>query len=317
MCLVALAFDQNARFPLVLASNRDEFHDRPTARLAWWSPGDALPDILSGRDLQGGGTWMGLNADGRLALVTNVRRPGAQDPQAPSRGAIVPLWLRGDLPPDRFWAQVAMSGHNPFNLIAADFRLGDCWWASSEAASPRRLDRGLYGLSNAGLDTPWPKVQRLKAQLRQALALATSVDHLAAQLFDALGDRTPVPDDELPQTGVSPDWERLLSTAFIQTPDGRYGTRCSTLVITERVNKRLVTHVLERSFSPTSRLALLRRSELRDWPPRYSPDAPLQRAEQQPVADHEDLPPAPPAPPRKGRARGVLKPAVPGRRTRT
>lgn len=313
MCLVALAFDQNARFPLVLAANRDEFFERPSARLGWWSPGDGLPDILSGRDLQGGGSWLGLNADGRLALVTNVRRPGQQDPQAPSRGAIVPLWLRGDLPPDRFWARVALSGHNPFNLVAADFRRGDCYWASNEQASPLRLERGLYGLSNAQLDTPWPKLTRLKTRLRDALSTATSADDLAALLFDALADRTPAPDEALPSTGIPLERERLLSSAFIATPDGRYGTRCSTLVITERVNKRSVTHVLERSFSPGSKLALLRRVELKDWPPRYEPEGSLQpRAEQAPVADAEDLPP-----PKKGRARGVLKPVVPGRRART
>lgn len=313
MCLVALAFDQHSRFPLVVAANRDEFHDRPTARLGWWSPGGGLPDILSGRDLQGGGTWMGLNESGRLALVTNVRGARPQDPQAPSRGAIVPLWLRGDLPADRFWAQVALSGHNPFNVIAADFRLGDCYWASSEAASPLRLERGLYGLSNAGLDSPWPKVTRLKARLQDALAMAGTADQLAAQLFDALGDREGVPDDQLPQTGVSLEWERMLAPAFIQTPDQRYGTRCSTLVITERVNKRLVTHVLERSFTPGSRVALLRRSALKDWPPRYEPTPLPARQDHAEVSDADDLP----APVRKGRARGVLKPAVPGRRSRS
>lgn len=312
MCLLALAFDQNARFPLVLAGNRDEYFERPTARLGWWSPGDGLPDILSGRDLRGGGSWLGLNADGRLALVTNVRRPGQQDPDAPSRGTIVPLWLRGDLPPDRYWARVALSGHNPFNLIAADFRRGDCYWASSEQASPRRLERGLYGVSNAQLDTPWPKLQRLKLRLRDALSIATSADDLAALLFDALADRTIASDDELPHTGIGLERERWLSPAFIESPDGRYGTRCSTLVITERVNKRSITHVLERSFSPGSKLAVLRRVELKDWPPRYEPEGPQPRAVQAPVADAEDLPP-----PKKGRARGVLKPVVPGRRSKT
>lgn len=312
MCLVALAFDQNARFPLVLAANRDEFFARPTVRLGWWSPGEGLPDILSGRDLRGGGSWLGLNADGRLALVTNVRRPGTQDPDAPSRGDIVPLWLRGDLPPDRFWARVALSGHNPFNLVAADFRRGDCYWASNEQASPLRLERGLYGLSNAQLDTPWPKLVQLKARLRDALSIATSVDDLAALLFDALADRTQAPDEALPTTGIAPERERQLSSAFIATPDGSYGTRCSTLVITERVNKRSITHVLERSFNPGSKVAVLRRVELKDWPPRYEPEGPQPRAVQAPVADAEDLPP-----PKKGRARGVLKPVVPRRRART
>ena len=317
MCLAALAIDQSSRFPLVVATNRDEFFQRATARLAWWSPGTDAPDILSGRDLEAGGTWLGLTAAGRLALLTNVRRPSAHDPHAPSRGAIVPLWLRGDLPPDRFWMQVALSGHNPFNVIAADFRRGECYWASSDAAAPRRLERGLYGLSNASLDTPWPKVEHLKKRMREALVLATSADALSVQLFEALADRTLAADPELPRTGVPEDWERLLSPAFILSPDQRYGTRCSTLVITERINKRLVTHVIERSFTAGSKLALLRRSTLQDWPPRYAVDGVPAVATQAPVSESEDDGSAEAAVlVKRGRARGLLKPAVPGRRAR-
>lgn len=315
MCLVALAIEQSSRFPLVLAANRDELFGRATARLGWWSPGNA-PDILSGRDLEAGGTWLGLTAAGRLALVTNLRRGITPDPQAPSRGGIVPLWLRGELPADRFWMQVALSGHNPFNVIAADFRLGECYWGSSDTPSPRRLERGLYGLSNGALDEPWPKVLRLKAQVRAGLDMATTLDTLVQHLFDALADRDPAPDDELPRTGVPLARERELSPAFILTPDLRYGTRSSTLVITERVNKRLVTHVLERSFTAGSKLALLRRSTLHDWPPRYTVNGPLETASTGPVSEGEvgELPTESPL--KRQRARGLLKPAVPRRRPR-
>jgi uncharacterized protein with NRDE domain len=317
MCLVALAIDQSSRFPLVLAANRDEYFQRATSRLAWWSPGGGAPDILGGRDLEAGGTWLGLTAAGRLALLTNVRRPSGVDPHAPSRGTIVPLWLRGDLPPDRFWMQVALSGHNPFNVIAADFRRGECYWASSEEAAPRRLERGLYGLSNALLDTPWPKVDRLKAGMRDALALSTSTDELSSHLFDTLADRTFAPDPDLPQTGVPLELERQLSSAFILTPDQRYGTRCSTLVVTERVNKRLVTHVLERSFTAGSRVALLRRSTLQDWPPRYAVEGVAAVAAQAPVSESEDTRGDEiTAVLKRGRARGLLKPAVPRRRAK-
>lgn len=317
MCLAALAIDQSSRFPLVIAANRDEFFQRSTARLAWWSPGGGAPDILAGRDLEAGGTWLGLTAAGRLALLTNVRKPAGKDEHALSRGAIVPLWLRGDLPPDRFWMQAALSGYQPFNVIAADFRRGDCYWASSEASMPRRLERGLYGLSNAQLDTPWPKVQRLKAGMRDALTLATSLDELSSLLFASLGDRTLAPDPDLPHTGIPTEWERQLSSAFILSPDQRYGTRSSTLVVTERVNKRLVTHVMERTFTAGSRLALLRRSTLQDWPPRYTPDGVLQVSAQGPVSETEDAgaEPAVSAVLKKGRARGLLKPLVPRRRT--
>ena len=270
MCLVALAIDQHRRFPLVIAANRDEFRDRPAQPLDWWSPGDGGPDILSGRDLRAGGTWLGLTAAGRLALLTNVRNPGKHDPSAPSRGDIVPLWLRGDLPVDKFWMRVALSGYNGFNLIAADFAHGDCFWASNDGALPQRLERGLWALSNASLDTPWPKVQALKRRTVDALQRATGVDALAEVLFSALADRSTASENALPSTGVPREWERALSAAFIDVPDSNYGTRCSTVLVTERAaDRRLATHVFERTFgaegTPSSRHV-----EVPGWPPRQS-----------------------------------------------
>ncbi|HZE90250.1 MAG TPA: NRDE family protein [Rhizobacter sp.] len=313
MCLVAIAIDQSRRFPLVLAANRDEFFKRPAARLGWWSPAPGAPDILGGRDLEAGGTWLGLTAQGRLALVTNVRNPARVDPSAPSRGEIVPRWLAGDLSTDRFWMRTALAGHNGFNLIAADFRSGECFWASNCDAHPTRLERGLYGVSNASLDTPWPKVNALKQHLRDATNSAESLDALTAQLFDALADKAAAPDALLPATGVPREWEKVLSSAFIRSPDSSYGTRCSTLVVTERVNKRLVTHVLERSFSAAGGMALLRRSTLKDWPPRYSEDA-QPEAVAQPVVTESELTSEEAVPVRKTRVRSLLKPETPRRK---
>ena len=301
MCLAAIAIDQSRRFPLVVAANRDEFLDRPAARLGWWSPSPGAGEILAGRDLHGGGTWLGLTAAGRMALLTNVRRPGARDDDAPSRGTIVPTWLRGDLDADRFWVRTALSGYNPFNLVAADFRRGECFWATSDEPAPRRLDRGLYGLSNAALDTPWPKVTALKAQLRDALAESGSAEDLSTRLFAALADRTVAPDAELPSTGIALAWERELSPAFIRSADQRYGTRCSTLVITERVGRRLVTHMFERTFPAGGGLALLRHASLRDWPPKYS-DRETVSSHTAPVADLADG-----EPPRRTRVRSLLR----------
>jgi uncharacterized protein with NRDE domain len=309
MCLVALAIDQSRRFPLVVAANRDEYFDRATQRLAWWSPGPGRPDILGGRDLQAGGTWLGLTAAGRMAFVTNVRQGHALDPDAPSRGEIVSLWLRGDLPHDRFWAQVALSGYNPFNLIAADFQRGECFSGRNDGTAPVRLQRGLFGLSNASLDTPWPKVTALKDRLAEAMLAAGSADSLAGLLFEALADPTPAPDPALPSTGVPRDWERVLSSAFIRSNEQRYGTRSSTLVITERVGKRLVTHVLERSFGADPSLALLRRTVLRDWPPRYSMETPAQPAAQLAVTDADLAPTTPPARRRRSLLPPVRRPA--------
>ena len=312
MCLIALALDQQRRFPLVIAANRDEFFDRPAARLAWWAPSPDAPAILAGRDLQAGGTWLGLNAAGRMAMLTNLRRPARPEAGAPSRGGIVPLWLRGELRADRFWAQIAQSDHNPFTLIAADFANGECWWGTLAEPAPRRLERGLYGLSNAALDTPRPKVERLKLAMRAALVRADSTKQLAQALFAALADRTPVADAALPQTGIAIERERELASAFIRSPELRYGTRCSTLVITERIHKRLVSQVFERTFSVSGGVALLRQASLRDWPPRYdtgepsvAPLGPVHDAELDDAAEH-----AAPAAPRK-RVRSLLKPAHP------
>lgn len=323
MCLVALALDQSSRFPFVLAANRDEFYDRPAARLGWWEPEGGGPPILGGRDLHAGGTWLGLTAHGRLGLITNIRNPQDMDPQAPSRGQIVPEWLKGDTTMPMLWPRLAISGYNGFNMLALDFADGECFWVNNRKLFPERLQRGVFGLSNAILNTPWPKVQQLKARMRQAVSQAGDTEGLINSLFEALADPTVAPDEQLPHTGVSQEWERLLSPAFIKSANGLYGTRCSTLVITERVNKRLVTHVLERTFTPTSSMALLRRVTLKNWPPRHTMaeaevaklDATLpppsmrhdDAFESSPVSevDNHALPEAPAV--RKTRARSLIK----------
>ena len=315
MCLIGLAIDQSRRFPLVIAANRDEYFARASARLGWWTPDGGGPAILGGRDLVAGGTWLGLTAAGRLAMVTNVRDPSRTDPQAPSRGRIVPQWLAGQEATDRFWTRTMLSGHNGFNLIAADFKRGECFWGSSMSAGPRRLERGVFGVSNALLDSPWPKTNRLKASLAQSLSGAESLDALVSDLFAALADRSLADDADLPSTGVPLEVERRLSSAFIRTPDSSYGTRCSTLVISERVGRGLVTHVLERSFSAAGTVSLLRQTTLKNWPPRYAdaPDAP-------PVTETEvtesagDEAAVSETPAKRTRVRSLLKPAVTPRR---
>jgi uncharacterized protein with NRDE domain len=318
MCLVALAIDENRRFPLVVAANRDEYFKRPAARLSWWTPEIGGPAILSGRDLEAGGTWMGLTAEGRLALLTNVREPGRNDPAAPSRGRIVADWLTGDQRTDRFWMRTALSGYNGFNLVAADFRRGECFWASNNGSHPTRLERGVHGLSNAQLNTPWPKVDALKRRVAGALAEAESVDGLASMLFAALGDRREADDADLPRTGVPHAIEKMLSAAFIHSADMAYGTRCSTLVIAERVNRHTVTHVLERTFSSTGAVALLRRATLKHWPPRYAADpadapvsvqGPVSESEFDPVSGHA-------MPLKRVRVRSLLRPDAAKRRRR-
>jgi len=316
MCLIGLAIDQCRRFPLVIAANRDEYFARPSARLGWWTSDGDGPAILGGRDLAAGGTWLGLTAAGRLAMVTNVRDPSRADPQAPSRGLIVPQWLAGQEATDRFWARTMLSGYNGFNLIAADFKRGECFWGSSLSAGPRRLERGVFGVSNALLDSSWPKTNRLKASLARSLSAAGSLDGLVSDLFAALADRGLANDADLPSTGVPLEVERQLSPAFIRTPDNSYGTRCSTLVISERVGRGLITHVLERSYTAAGAVSLLRQATLKCWPPRYTdaPDAlPVAEAEVTESPGDDDTAPHP-ALPKRTRVRSLLKPAATPRR---
>ncbi len=268
MCLVALALAQSRRFPLVLASNRDEYFDRDSAPLDWWASDAGAAPILGGRDLRAGGTWLGLGPGGRIGLVTNVRDASRQDNGARSRGELVPAWLASDLPLADFWPLIASERYNGFNLVAADAR-GDWFWASNATASPRRLAAGVHGISNAPLDIAWPKVTRLKARLQVAVADAAqncSVHALVERLFAALADRSVATDGELPSTGISLELERVLSAAFIHTPDGRYGTRCSTVVVRECDGARHELHVIERSFGADGRTALQRRFTLAPFP---------------------------------------------------
>lgn len=266
MCLIALAWAQHPRYPLVIAANRDEFLRRPSAGLDWWSPSPAAVPVLGGRDLQAGGTWMGLSGNGRLALVTNVRDPLRQNPGAPSRGTIVSAWLTTLQSADEFWAGIAAARHNPFNLLAADWARDECWYAGDASTAPRKLGAGLYGLSNAALDTPWPKVQRLKHALSRALTESASTSTLETMLFAALADRTTVPDVALPNTGIGIERERWLAPAFIRAPDADYGTRCSTLLIAERDAQGLSLQMIERQFDAAGRACSERRVRLMRWP---------------------------------------------------
>jgi len=313
MCLIAMAIDQSRQFPLVIAANRDEYFARPAARLGWWTPEGGGPAILAGRDLQQGGTWLGLTAAGRLAMLTNVRDPKRTDPSAPSRGAIVPRWLAGRETTDRFWSGTMLSGYNGFNLIAADFARGECFWGSSLGASTRRLERGVFGVSNASLDTPWPKTNRVKEALTQSLASAASLGELTTALFGVLSDRSHADDAQLPSTGVTLERERQLSSVFIRTPDNSYGTRCSTLIVSERVGREVVTHVFERSFTASGTAALMRQATLKRWPPRYSDAGGSLPVAESEVTEETGCDPAEPVAPKRTRVRSLLKPVKPRR----
>lgn len=272
MCLAAIAIAQSPRFPWVLASNRDEFFDRPAAPLAWWQPeggvagttagttASTTSEVLSGRDLSAGGTWLGLTRTGLLALVTNVREPGRHDPAAASRGALVLQALQAQRggphgPRDAAGLLAAAAvPRNGYNLIVAELNDGAAAWASNRPRpQTRALGAGLFGLSNAALDTPWPKVMLLKQRLGAAVAAAQASHELADAAFVALADRECALDAALPATGVPLKRERQLSPAFIRI-DGRgagtgiYGTRCSTVLIVEQVGAHREVQVIERRY---------------------------------------------------------------------
>ena len=241
MCLLVVAWKSHARYRLVVAGNRDEFHDRPTAPLGWWS--DAT-DVLGGRDLRAGGTWLALARSGRFGLVTNFRDANGAPTSAPSRGQLVPGFLRGEQPAARFLAalQPGRRAYAGFNLLLGDARALH-YWCSVGDDEPRELAPGVYGLSNHRLDEPWPKLVRTRERFVAALA---QHDPPATELFDLLADRTPAPPSTPPDAGLPPDLERALSAPFVCHE--RYGTRCSTVVLVEHGGRTLV---LERRFDAT------------------------------------------------------------------
>ncbi|MFO0741644.1 MAG: NRDE family protein [Labilithrix sp.] len=225
MCLVGIALGVSERFPLVIAANRDELYARPTAPLDWWD------GVLGGRDLEGGGTWLGANAKGWLALVTNVRAPEHVAADAPSRGEIVPIWLAGDGDFDALERHVTRSGFAGVNVLA--LAKGQMEHVSNHGRPRTKLEVGIHALSNASIDSPWPKAEKLKSRLASALDSIATQDELVGELWRALADEAVAPDDQLPETGVGLEMERRLSPAFIRLPELGYGTRSSTIVIAE------------------------------------------------------------------------------------
>ena len=239
MCLLVLAWEAHPRYRLIVAANRDEYHDRPAAPLAPWSAPEGL---LAGRDLRAGGTWLGLDRRRRFGVITNFRELTPSPPGAPSRGQLIPRYLQGEAGAGAYLgaAEAGAAGYGGFNLLLADER---ALWYGSNRSQPfaRELPAGIYGLSNERLDTPWPKLRRV----RRAFESWLGQDPLSFEpLFAALGDREPAAAQELPPPGgLEPQWERALSAPFVVHP--RYGTRCSTVLALEHEG---ALRVMERRF---------------------------------------------------------------------
>ena len=224
MCLIALAWEASPTTRLAVAANRDEFFARRAAPAAWWK--DA-PGVLAGRDLEAGGTWLGVTREGRFAALTNFRDASAPKKDgAPSRGALAADFLRGSSSAARYVAavQAGAGRYHGFNLLVSDG--AELWSFSNVGGDAVRLGPGVRGLSNHLLETPWPKVTTARSRLEAALVAEGGPKELESRLLKILEDRTIAPDGALPATGLPPDWERALSAAFVALPG--YGTRAST-----------------------------------------------------------------------------------------
>lgn len=253
MCLVVLGLKAHPLYRLVVAANRDEYLARPSAPASFW-PGHG--GLLAGRDLSAGGTWLGVTRSGRFAAVTNVRDPRNVVPLAPSRGALVTDYLLATEPPLEHLRRLAADrvSRNGYNLLVGDG--GRLAWHSNAAGHPREVEPGVHAVSNALLDTPWPKTRRAASRLSELLEEGGEIDPEA--LFEMLADRSGAPDEELPDTGVGVEVERLLAPPFVVAPG--YGTRSSTLFLTTRDGRATF---LERRFDEASRPAGTARFDLR------------------------------------------------------
>lgn len=241
MCLIVFAHRAHPAYRLVVAANRDEWFQRPTAPAGFWA--DA-PEVFAGRDLEHRGTWLGVSTTDRFSAITNFRDPGNHRPDAPSRGRLVSDFLRSGVTPEAYLERLRSdaASYNGFSLLVGD---GEslCYFSNREGEI-RGLAPGIYGLSNHLLDVPWPKVRLGKARL--AARLDDGVDEDA--LLALLDDTGAAPDAELPRTGVSLEWERRLS-ALRTLADG-YGTRSSTALL---IGPDGEVRVAERSFDERGR----------------------------------------------------------------
>jgi len=222
MCTAFCAFHAVPGYALVLIENRDEFHARPTSELHAW----AEHDIIAGRDQQEGGAWFAANPRGQFGLLTNYRDPATLKNEVQSRGHLLVDFLTSAAAPLEYVAQLSAAQYNGFNLLLGDLAQDQlCYYSNATDTPPQRLTPGFYGLSNALLDTPWPKVSEGKAQFERVLS---EPSWTTKQLFELLENRTLAPDAALPNTGVGVEWERMLSALFVSNP--AYGTRCSTVL---------------------------------------------------------------------------------------
>lgn len=239
MCLINFHFQDHPIYKLIVAANRDEFYKRPTIPAQFW---EDKPTILAGRDLLQGGTWLGITKSGRFAALTNFRDLSEQPKDFRSRGEIITDYLDSDVPAPVFLEslQRKRDEYAGFNLLVGT--PAALFYYSNSLNEIKKIQPGTHGLSNAFLDTPWPKVENGKAGIQDQVRHQQAIQ--PDDLFDILSFAEPFPEDTLPDTGVGPELEKLLSSLFIQSPD--YGTRSSTALLIDHQNN--VTFV-ERTYN--------------------------------------------------------------------
>ncbi|GBD87754.1 hypothetical protein BMS3Abin03_01688 [bacterium BMS3Abin03] len=228
MCLIVFAYKSHPKYKFIFAANRDEFYDRPTEQADYWKD---HPELLAGKDLQAGGTWMGITRQGRFAAVTNFRDLKNIKENAPSRGKLTLNFLIDNISAEKYYEKIkpTLQDFNGFNLILGS--VDDLYYFSTHTEGLKKLEPGIYGLSNAVLNTPWRKV----VQSKEKLSMLLKQDEIhPEELLDMLSNTRLAKDDELPDTGIGLDRERVLSAVFIQSPD--YGTRASTAVLVDNDN---------------------------------------------------------------------------------
>lgn len=238
MCLILFAYNSHPQYQLVVAANRDEFYKRPTRQGAFWQEN---PDILAGKDLQEGGTWMGVSVMGRFAALTNYRDPSSYKTQAPSRGHLVYNYLSSSIAPEAYIENLPDGGeaYNGFNLLLGNGE--SLYYYSNRERLIREVATGVHGLSNSLLDVPWPKVSKGIKALTDVLQ---HDDIKAEQLFAIMADQEQPDDQDLPQTGVGLERERMLAPTFVSSPN--YGTKLTTIILVDRNHN---VQFWERSFT--------------------------------------------------------------------
>ena len=266
MCLILFATGAHPDYPLIVAANRDESYSRASAPAGFW-PED--PRIYAGRDLEQGGTWLGISRTGRFAAVTNYRQGLPRAAAARSRGELTRRFLSGSASPESYLQEVQAQADSYNGFSALVGAIDELWFYSNRGGGPQRIAPGVHGLSNHLLDEPWPKVQRGIAALETLLA-ATERE-IMERLTALLSERTAAPDHVLPSTGIALERERALSASFIAGPD--YGTRASTVLLARADRTALFR---ERTYGPAGKL-------IGETQERFALDTPISRARAAPA----------------------------------